>query len=341
MKFLRLKKAESKEYEKGFKRGLEEFSPSAINKLQFLDDSTYSNEFIKGYWDGFEKAYNEFYEKKASVQQPNKPKPTTTLPDNMEWSWDPNAADWVAVMKNNTNVTPPLYNPQNQNMVNTNATTYMSTVKSSSNIALSTLPRLLDKCWYDYDEPTAGRYAQIGDWEIGLGGYDMGYAISYKGTPIFSIDEDNEVRPFLSDEKLQEDFGFSYSDVEKALKKHRDLENLKMINASQKDIEEVADSIINTYSGEEELEGLKEYSRNEKTRKELFSLFQRACLIGRHKILVREMEEGSTMSCFPLVLARPYKDVKQCMQEFVYNMNVPTRVGFQCPFSNITFICFS
>ncbi|MBR6583606.1 MAG: DegT/DnrJ/EryC1/StrS aminotransferase family protein [Treponema sp.] len=56
---------------------------------------------------------------------------------------------------------------------------------------------------------------------------------------------------------------------------------------------------------------LKEYSRNEKTRKELFSLFQRACLIGRHKILVREMEEGSTMSCFPLVLATPYKDVKQ------------------------------
>jgi len=31
-----------------------------------------------------------------------------------------------------------------------------------------------------------------------------------------------------------------------------------------------------------------------------------------------------------------YADVKQCMQEFVYNMNVPTRLGFQCPFSNIT-----
>lgn len=181
--------------------------------------------------------------KKAEVQQPNKPKPTTTLPDNMEWSWDPNAADWVAVMKNNTNVTPPLYNPQNQNMVNTNATTYMSTVKSSSNRALSTLPRLLDKCWYDYDEPTAGRYAQIGDWEIGLGGYDMGYAISYKGTPIFSIDEDNEVRPFLSDEKLQEDFGFSYSDVEKALKKHRDLENIKMVNASKKYAGEEIDKV--------------------------------------------------------------------------------------------------
>jgi len=31
-----------------------------------------------------------------------------------------------------------------------------------------------------------------------------------------------------------------------------------------------------------------------------------------------------------------YKDVKQCMQEFVFGMNVPTRVGFQTPFSNIT-----
>ena len=32
-----------------------------------------------------------------------------------------------------------------------------------------------------------------------------------------------------------------------------------------------------------------------------------------------------------------YKQVRQCMQEFIFNMNVPTRVGFQCPFSNLTF----
>ncbi|HEY5673973.1 MAG TPA: ribonucleoside triphosphate reductase [Malonomonas sp.] len=31
-----------------------------------------------------------------------------------------------------------------------------------------------------------------------------------------------------------------------------------------------------------------------------------------------------------------YADVKQCLQEFVFNMNVPTRVGFQTPFTNIT-----
>ena len=29
-------------------------------------------------------------------------------------------------------------------------------------------------------------------------------------------------------------------------------------------------------------------------------------------------------------------EIKQCVQEFVFNMNVPTRVGFQTPFSNIT-----
>jgi len=31
-----------------------------------------------------------------------------------------------------------------------------------------------------------------------------------------------------------------------------------------------------------------------------------------------------------------YKQVKQCLQEFVFNMNVPTRVGFQTPFTNVT-----
>jgi ribonucleoside-triphosphate reductase len=31
-----------------------------------------------------------------------------------------------------------------------------------------------------------------------------------------------------------------------------------------------------------------------------------------------------------------YPEVKQCMQEFVFNVNVPTRVGFQTPFTNIT-----
>ena len=32
-----------------------------------------------------------------------------------------------------------------------------------------------------------------------------------------------------------------------------------------------------------------------------------------------------------------YASVKQALQEFIFNINVPTRVGFQCPFSNLTF----
>ncbi|HDN97845.1 MAG TPA: ribonucleoside triphosphate reductase [bacterium] len=31
-----------------------------------------------------------------------------------------------------------------------------------------------------------------------------------------------------------------------------------------------------------------------------------------------------------------YKDVKQAIQEFLFNLNVPTRVGFQTPFTNLT-----
>lgn len=31
-----------------------------------------------------------------------------------------------------------------------------------------------------------------------------------------------------------------------------------------------------------------------------------------------------------------YKEVKQAIQEFMFNMNVPTRVGFQTPFTNVT-----
>ena len=56
---------------------------------------------------------------------------------------------------------------------------------------------------------------------------------------------------------------------------------------------------------------LKEFNRNETARKEIFNLYHHSCLIGRHKMLVREMDEGSTMSCFPLVLSSAFKDVKQ------------------------------
>src|SRR5690606_10624131 len=32
-----------------------------------------------------------------------------------------------------------------------------------------------------------------------------------------------------------------------------------------------------------------------------------------------------------------FEQIKQSLQEFIFNINVPTRVGFQCPFSNLTF----
>ncbi len=43
--------------------------------------------------------------------------------------------------------------------------------------------------------------------------------------------------------------------------------------------------------------------------------------------------------CAPFVYydKMTFDQVKQCLQEFVFNINVPTRVGFQCPFSNLTF----
>lgn len=56
---------------------------------------------------------------------------------------------------------------------------------------------------------------------------------------------------------------------------------------------------------------LKEFGRNEAVRKDIFSLYQRACLSGRHRPLAREPDGGSTMSSFPLVLDSPFRDVRQ------------------------------
>ncbi|MGP1459047.1 MAG: DegT/DnrJ/EryC1/StrS family aminotransferase [Treponema sp.] len=66
---------------------------------------------------------------------------------------------------------------------------------------------------------------------------------------------------------------------------------------------------------------IKEFNRNETRRKELFALFQRAVMSGRHKTFVRPvynvdvseektLDYGSTMCCFPLVLNGAFKDVK-------------------------------
>ena len=56
-----------------------------------------------------------------------------------------------------------------------------------------------------------------------------------------------------------------------------------------------------------------------------------------------EAAEAQAFSRFPTPLAPfirfdslSYDEVKQALQEFVFNINVPTRVGFQTPFTNIT-----
>lgn len=60
---------------------------------------------------------------------------------------------------------------------------------------------------------------------------------------------------------------------------------------------------------------LKEFNKNESARKEIFALYHHSCLIGRHKMYARDMEDGSTMSSFPLILNSSYKDVKQYAQK--------------------------
>ena len=55
---------------------------------------------------------------------------------------------------------------------------------------------------------------------------------------------------------------------------------------------------------------LKEFNRNEETRREIFNMYQRSCMIGRHKTFARDMEGGSTMCSFPLILNSAFKDVK-------------------------------
>lgn len=54
----------------------------------------------------------------------------------------------------------------------------------------------------------------------------------------------------------------------------------------------------------------KEFDRNEKSRKELYSVFSRAIMSGRHKTYVRAQDDGSTIYSFPVVLSSGFKDVK-------------------------------
>lgn len=60
---------------------------------------------------------------------------------------------------------------------------------------------------------------------------------------------------------------------------------------------------------------LKEFARNEKTRKEIYALYARAIMSVKHKTYVRQNDGGSTIYSFPLVLNSGFKDVKSYAQK--------------------------
>ncbi|MCR5612177.1 DegT/DnrJ/EryC1/StrS family aminotransferase [Treponema sp.] len=56
---------------------------------------------------------------------------------------------------------------------------------------------------------------------------------------------------------------------------------------------------------------IKEFKRNEQSRKEIFNLYNRSIMAGKNKTFVRDTEYGSTAYSFPLILESGFKDVKQ------------------------------
>lgn len=60
---------------------------------------------------------------------------------------------------------------------------------------------------------------------------------------------------------------------------------------------------------------LKEFTRNEAARRDLFALFSRAVMTGRHRTYVRAVDDGSTIYSFPLVLNSGFKDVRAYAQK--------------------------
>ncbi len=60
---------------------------------------------------------------------------------------------------------------------------------------------------------------------------------------------------------------------------------------------------------------LKEFARNENTRRELFSIFSRALMTSSHKTYIRASDDGSSIYSFPVVLNAGFKDVKNYAQK--------------------------
>lgn len=60
---------------------------------------------------------------------------------------------------------------------------------------------------------------------------------------------------------------------------------------------------------------IKEFARNEASRRELFNIYSRAIMSGKHKTFVRANDDGSTIYSFPLVLNSGFRDVKNYAQK--------------------------
>ncbi len=70
---------------------------------------------------------------------------------------------------------------------------------------------------------------------------------------------------------------------------------------------------------------IKEFNRNEKTRKDLFALYSRAVMSGRHKTFIRGNDGLSTVYGFPLVLNSGFKDAKSYAQK----KNIEIRYAYE------------
>lgn len=152
----------------------------------------------------------KFFKIKSS-DTPTKPKPTDILPDNLMYVWDPNANDWIILQKDTNKATPPLYNPNNNQTVTNNATTYMSSVKSAS-----CLSQFLDGPRYSKEIKIEAGLIKNG--LVKYAGFDFNkgtkYAITTKGLEVLRKASEAEHNEALNErEKLAYMFGFNTDEV--------------------------------------------------------------------------------------------------------------------------------
>lgn len=75
-----------------------------------------------------------------------------------------------------------------------------------------TLAKVVDMCWSG-----SGKYAKYGKWSIGLGGYDLGYEVSYlvngRFRGLFAIHPDNKVEMYQDEEDTKALCGLNFEQI--------------------------------------------------------------------------------------------------------------------------------